>query len=531
MKLNFRLPPLNRMLPMIVGLLCVGLFATAALILISPSFDPDSPQSADAGAISPHGFKGIYKLLEARGYRSDINRRETGPQQSYDLEIITLEDVDSVFALYALEKPAADTIDTAESGQTASSASAEEAASEDSSDREYEAILARRKVAETRTSVSGPEDIGEATRGADKAKSDYILYDAQGDAVLIVLPKWQAAPHRTRPRWSQNEWAQPYSTLLDLMRLLSDTRTETSDLEKAGEKIIMTRPVVPVDYQFARAPTKVSRTLTLQPTAGQTLFTAPLKVGKIKGLQSVVATAKLTPILTGPKGEIVLARVNALTGEKPYTQPVYLLTDPDLLNNQILGDPQKVITALTLIDAVRGKSSTPPSVVFNLTFNGHSVDKSLLHHIATPPFIAVPLSFMVLGLGLMWAAFARFGPAHDMTKSAPLGRGVSILADNAARLLGKAGREPKLAPLYAQMMRDAALKARGYMGHATLSSDELADQLSARTGTTETYSAIARDATKVTTPANLISLCQRLHQWRLETGAPKSRTIPSKTES
>ncbi|OYW83317.1 MAG: hypothetical protein B7Z26_00880 [Asticcacaulis sp. 32-58-5] len=492
MKRKFRLPPLNHMLPAIVGLLCVGLFATAALILISPSFDPDSPQSADAGAISPHGFKGLYKLLDANGYQ-------------------TADD----------------------SGQEASSASGESTSDVDTADGDakYEAVMARRKAAETRASLSGPEDMTDASRGADKAKSDHILYDSQGAAVLVVLPKWQAVPHRTRPRWSQNEWAQPYFVLLDLMRLVSNTRTETSDLEKAGEKMVMTRPAVPVDYQFARSPTKLTRDITLQPAAGQTLLTAPLKVGKIKGLQSVAATPKLTPILTGPKGEIVLARVNALPGEKPYKTPVYLLTDPDLLNNQILSDPQKVITALTVIDALRGKTSNPPSVVFNLTFNGHSVDKSLLHHVATPPFIAVPLCFMVLGLGLMWAAFARFGPAHDMTLSAPLGRGVTVLADNAARLLGKAGREPKLAPLYAQMMRDAALKARGYMGHASLSSDELADQLSARTGTTEPYSAIARDASKVTTPAHLISLCQRLHQWRLETGDPKARTIPPQTES
>jgi hypothetical protein len=515
MKLNFRLPPLNRMLPMVVGLLCVGLFATAALILISPSFDPDSPQSADAGAISPHGFKGLYKLLDARGYRSDINRRETGPQQRYDLEIITLEMVSDVLVSW----PANDDV-------TPVDEAADEVIDNTSAPAETTPAYERKP------SRSGPDDQLRASKFPNDKKSEHILYRSQGDAVLIVMPKWVAAPHRTRPRWSQNEGPQPYSNLINLSRLLYQkvsakeiAITDDKNQKRNGFQF------TPAGLAFLRSPTKLTRDITLQPTTGQTLFAAPLKAGKIKGLQSVVATPKLTPILLGPKGEIVLARVNALPGEKPYTQPVYLLTDPDLLNNQILSDPQKVVTALTLIDAVRGKSSTPPSVVFNLTFNGHSVDKSLLHYIATPPFIAVPLAFMVLGLGLMWAAFARFGPAHDMTKAAPLGRGVSILADNAARLLSKAGREPKLAPLYAQMMRDAALKSRGYMGHATLSSDELADQLSARTGTTETYSAIVRDSAKVTTPANLISLCQRLHQWRVETGDPKSRTIPSKTES
>ncbi|MDC7676600.1 hypothetical protein [Asticcacaulis machinosus] len=515
MKRSFRLPPLNRMLPMIVGLLCVGLFATAALILISPSFDPDSPQSADAGAISPHGFKGLYKLLDARGYRSDINRRETGPQKRYDLEIITLEMVSDVL----LSWPADDDVTPID----------------EAADEVIDNTVAPTETApayERNSSRSGPDDQLRASKFPNDKKSEHILYSSQGDVVLVVMPKWFAAPHRTRPRWSQNEEPQPYSNLITLSRLLYQkvsakeiAITDDKNQKRTGFQF------TPAGLAFLRSPTKLTRDITLQPAVGQTLFAAPLKVGKIKGLQSVVATPKLTPMLTGPKGEIVLARVNALPGEKPYTQPVYLLTDPDLLNNQILGDPQKVVTALTLIDAVRSKSSSPPSVVFNLTFNGHSVDKSLLHHIATPPFIAVPLAFMVLGLGLMWAAFARFGPAHDMVRAAPLGRGVSILADNAARLLGKAGREPKLAPLYAQMMRDAALKARGYMGHATLSSDELADQLSERTGTTETYSTIARDAAKVTTPAALISLCQRLHQWRLETGDLKSRTTPPQTES
>ncbi len=75
------------------------------------------------------------------------------------------------------------------------------------------------------------------------------------------------------------------------------------------------------------------------------------------------------------------------------------------------------------------------------------------------------------------------------------------------------------------------MKARSYGGHAGHSPDELADQLSVRTGTTETYSAMARDAGTVTTRAHLVSLCQRLHKWRVETGTLESHTTTSKMES
>lgn len=158
---------------------------------------------------------------------------------------------------------------------------------------------------------------------------------------------------------------------------------------------------------------------TFRPVQGGP-FNAPVSVGAITGLQSITGP-NLKPLLVGPNGEAVLSQV-IVTGNRPQPKaPIYLLSDPDLLNNQILADPQKVIAALNLIDTISPPADKPGRVIFNLTFNGISTDHDLLHALSRPPFIAVPLCLLIAGLGLMWAAFSRFGPAREAPVGPPLG--------------------------------------------------------------------------------------------------------------
>lgn len=267
-----------------------------------------------------------------------------------------------------------------------------------------------------------------------------------------------------------------------------------------------------VPYDIRRARTTGS--LTLQPADGQGTFAAPLKVGRISDLQSIRAP-NLVPVLLGPNGEPVISRL-IVTGGRPQPKaPVYVVSDPDLLNNQILADPQKVASALEIIDRLSPAGKRHPSVVFNLTFNDMAFDRDLIHALSRPPFVAVPLSLLIFGLGLMWAAFARFGPPRLSADGAALGRGVRILADNAARLMAVTLKEAKLGPAYAQMIRDEVLRARGHT-RAGLdeTADDLADRIGRQSGAEDLYSDLKRKAANLLTVHQLIDLTQKLHAWK-----------------
>jgi hypothetical protein len=259
----------------------------------------------------------------------------------------------------------------------------------------------------------------------------------------------------------------------------------------------------------------------LVPTQGQAAVTAPLRTGAIDRLQSITGP-NLVPVLTGPHGEVLLSRVIVTGNRQPPAVPVYLLSDPDLLDNQVLSDPARTLTALTLV-----KTLTPPgpkpAYVFNLTFNGMGFDHDLLHALSRPPYVAVPLSLLLAALGLVWAAFARFGPPKLEEMRPALGRGVRILADNAARLMAVTLKETKLGPAYAQLMRDQVLKIRGYRQiDARESADDLADRISQIYKATHNYSDLRAQAARVMTVHQLIDVALRLHAWKMDISQNKT---------
>jgi hypothetical protein len=156
-------------------------------------------------------------------------------------------------------------------------------------------------------------------------------------------------------------------------------------------------------------------------------------------------------------------------------------------------------------------------VIFNLTFNGISLDHDLVHAISRPPFIAVPLCLLIAGLGLMWASFSRFGPVLEAPAGAALGRGVRSLADNAARLLAVTLREVKLGPAYADLIRDQVLKDKGYRaGLSPESPDDLAERLGKAQKTTDSFIDLKARSGKVMTVHQLIDITLRLHAWKTE---------------
>jgi hypothetical protein len=531
--LGERLGHASGWLPAVAAFLILCLFAAAAAALFDVNSIPKTGQKSNVTGLSAQGTAGLGRLLEARGHEVVVNRLEDGPLIDHAaLEIITLDD-DGGTLTYAYHFDEEDSSSASE--EASSSASASEASASD-------------------------EDNYGAVQIPDPKRSKHVLNAPLGKVVLIVAPKWNAGRDPRNPYWDRGPSLVAKSNVAESLGFLSPMHeVKATEDDKAAALKMAASPhgtktvrngdmlvtfddmayVVKRDSRLVVKPAEPSgdankdaiatelNKLTptsepmkhlwaFTPAPGDSTFKKPLTVGAITALQSITGP-NLQPVLIGPNGEAVLSRV-IVTGGRPQPKvPVYLLSDPDLLNNQILSDPQKVLSALTLIDTISPKAAKPGRVIFNLTFNGLSLDHDLLHVLSRPPFIGVPLCLLIAGLGLMWAAFARFGPAREAPAGAPLGRGVKILADNAARLMAITLKEVKLGPAYADLVRDQVIKDRGYRaGISTESPDALADRIGRTHTTTDTFTDLKARAGKVMTVHQLIDITLKLHAWKTE---------------
>lgn len=524
-------------LPAVAAFLCLCLFAAAAITLFDVNSVPKTGQKANATGLSAQGTAGLRRLLEARGHEVIVNRMEDGPLIEHgDLEIITLDD-DGGTLTYAYHFDSDDTSSASSASVSSASVSSADAASE--------------SAASASVSASGDTDDetgNGATQIPDPRRSKHVLRQPLGKVVLVVAPKWNAGPDPRNRYWDRGPTLVAAANVVESLGFLlpmSEVPAPKDDKQavarikasppgtqtvRNGDSLVTfdlasyvlkrdTRALSAAEMEAAANGQKdlpLKHLWTLKPTAEGTAFAAPVSVGAITGLQSITGP-NLKPLLVGPNGEAVLSRV-IVTGNRPQSKaPIYLLSDPDLLNNQILADPQKVIAALNLIDTISPPADKPGRVIFNLTFNGISTDHDLLHALSRPPFIAVPLCLLIAGLGLMWAAFSRFGPAREAPAEPPLGRGVKILADNAARLMAITLKEVRLGPAYADLVRDQVLKDKGYrLGISPESPDDLAERLGQAQKTTDSFIDLKARAAKVMTVHQLIDITLKLHAWKTE---------------
>jgi len=531
-------------LPHIAAFLCLSMVAMATVALFDVNAEPKSPASGQVTSIGAQGFAGLRRLLEAQGATVALNRFEDGNKDvdRGDLEIVTLDDDGGVFSG-----------DYDRSGGGQSSASSSVSTSEDASSAGDSASAASADSAEAqrriRRLMSGKgADGGYAV--PDTRRVDHLLHHPLGRAVLVVAPKWVvAAATGPQARWGEAADVMAADDISNILAVLAPViwrplpKPSVIVASKDGDTDdAPTATLERVPYVITRA--KAPADVVLSPVDGQDAVTAPqmtsqmtsMRTGRIDQLQSITGP-NLVPVLTGPHGEVLLSRVivNAAPGGGNPPQPavpVYLLSDPDLLDNQVLSDPARTLTALDLVKALTPPAKKPV-YVFNLTFNALGFDHDLLHALSRPPFIAVPLSLLIAALGLMWAAFARFGPPALEDLRPALGRGVRILADNAARLMAVTLKEAKLGPAYAQMIRDQVLKIRGYRQiDARESADELADRISLIYKATHRYSDLRAQAARVMTVHQLIDVALRLHGWKTEiANAEIGRTKTGQTET
>ena len=312
------------------------------------------------------------------------------------------------------------------------------------------------------------EDLAVITPESHSADLTEILDRRGPRATLIVLPKWQAARDRDKPAWVRVSGLLPAfvpENVLAPMVELSITRSRS-------------RGSPPLINASDRA-------------AAALRFLAPAVLQTIGG-------EDLVPIITDPRGRLVLGQVG--------TRPLYVLAEPDLLNNHGMGDKRQAASALALLDFLN--STDASSVLFDVTANGLGSSRSPLRLAFDPPFLAVTLTIFAAMLLAGIQALVRFGAARRPERAIAFGK--AALVDNSAALIRKADREARLGPRYVEVIRERAaalFRLPPSLGPEAL--DRRLESLNSR----RSFHALAAAAGAAHNRDELLGAAQSLHDW------------------
>lgn len=284
---------------------------------------------------------------------------------------------------------------------------------------------------------------------------------------LLVLPKWRTAADPAKSGWVRVQGLLPAA---DPARTLYPATPLFVGRERGDGRPLTTVPFgAPPELHF------------LAPAVVQT-----------------VSNKQLDPVITDSAGRIVLGKLKG--------QQLFILADPDLINNHGIGDERQARAALALLDFLN--STGAKSVLFDVTANGLGRSQSPLKLAFDPPFLAVTLTIFAAMLLAGWQALVRFGPVRRRERAIAFGK--AALVDNSAALIRKAGREPHLGPRYVDVIRDRAVAL--FRLPPTLGPPAVAERLESL-NPRHSFAAEAEKARSARSRDELVRAAQSLNQW------------------
>lgn len=289
---------------------------------------------------------------------------------------------------------------------------------------------------------------------------------------LVVLPKWEGQADPKRRGWVRSAGPLPPSTP---QGVLAPAHQLTVKLGRGHSPALTT--------VASHAPRDMK-------------FTAPR-------LLQTIAGDGLEPIVTDSRGRVVLGKIG--------NQPLFVLADPDLLNNHGMRSEAQARAALAMLDYLNTTGAS--RILFDVTANGLGGTRSPLRLAFDPPFLAVTLAIAAALLLAGIQALARFGAPRRVERAIRFGK--AALVDNSAALVRRAGREGRLGSRYVDVIRhQAAVALRLPPGLAQAEIDARLDSAA-----TTPFTALAGRAGRARHRDDLTIAARRLHLWLKELNA------------
>lgn len=312
---------------------------------------------------------------------------------------------------------------------------------------------------------------------------------------LVILPKWGALPDPRHRGWVIKAGVVAPDLASSAVSDAFFAEARTAGALKVAQRRGVARPVLRV----AAAP-RAPETARVPLTPGSLL-----RPGPVEALQTVSGDG-WKPIVVDEAGRGVLVQAAKEPG-------LYVLADPDLLNNHGLADFATAEVGVALIDGLNGTDGG--SIVQDVTLNGFKRSRGFLKLAFEPPFLGLTLAALGAALLMGLHAAVRFGPARASGRALALG--TRALADNSAGLIRLAGREPGMASAYVALVRAGVARAVGAPRELTGEAlDQFLDSLGRARGLTHTAAGLAAAARTVRTRPELMRLAGDLNDWKME---------------
>ena len=295
----------------------------------------------------------------------------------------------------------------------------------------------------------------------------------KGVLTLIVLPKWAAMPDPLRKAFVRKVGVAPGEAAFQDMLKSYAPQTRLAALKGQA------RP-------------------TLQGAPGSAFAGMTLRTGQIDSLRTLSGEG-WAPLLVDERGQAVLVQSRKIPS-------IWVLADPDLLNNQGLASLDTARAGATILEVARGGERP---ILFDVTLNGLERGRGLGRLMLEPPLLAATLIAVAAGVLMGLHALARFG--QPRAKGRAFALGARALVDNSADLVRMARKEHELAPAYADLTRNLVARAAG--GHA--GQEHWLDDLARRRGVAAPAD-LAAEAETIKTRDDLLAVARKLYDWRGE---------------
>jgi hypothetical protein len=293
-------------------------------------------------------------------------------------------------------------------------------------------------------------------------------------AVLWVLPKWRGPPAAANPGWV--EFVKPIAR--------AEVERTLRHVVRGGTVVRSAGPVVVKGRGFDLVPT----------------LDAP----------QLVRSDWLDPIVATEDG-LLVGKV------RRGRQPIWILSDRDILSNHGLDRGDNAALVLWLIEALRPTGGT---VVIDETAHGFARQPSLWRSAFAFPFVIATVQALATVAVLAWAATGRFGA--PIAAAPPLAPGKAGLIDNTAALLRSGGHGPEILMRYLRVtLRDVArrLHLPRHLDEAALV--VLVDRIGRARGAAASYGVLRREAEATARAGGLHGLrlaqtARNLYRWKHE---------------
>ena len=298
---------------------------------------------------------------------------------------------------------------------------------------------------------------------------------------LIIMPKWITVPVKGSAGWVRKGWGENH---------IWDTDNHDRDLKELTGDITFT----------AVTSEDKSITYTVSSAVGDKSITPGFEIENLQRLKG----EKLVDIYRVKAGPVLV---------KIQDTETYILSDPDFMNTMGIESKSRARFAVDMIDAVIADTGADPRRVdFDLTFHGFGGKTNVIKVLTQPPFLAATLCLLAAGGLIAWQAFSRFGDPLQIKRDYALGK--FSLADNAARFIRIAGREPNMAKDYTALIRKQVIKELNLGGRRPQDIDTILGRREETLSIASTYIELHNRAGVTIDNMALMQLAEDLEDWK-----------------